>query len=252
MTKSIFMKKAIFLILPLVLLFSYILLLKKDDDMNKPLVVVLLGPPGAGKGTQAEELSRALHLPHISTGDLFRDNLKQNTPIGQKAKSYISKGNLVPDEVVLEMLFDRIQKPDCKNGYILDGFPRTLAQAEAFSAKSHHADVFPLNLAVDDNILIERISNRLVCEKCQTPYHKISYPPKHDNICDRCQGDLIQRKDDHENIVKERLRVYHKETEPLIAFYEKELGEIATIDSSLSKEQITKLLLKAIQVHRKS
>lgn len=202
-----------------------------------PMVIIMLGAPGAGKGTQAVRLSEVHGLPQISTGDLFRENLKNNTPIGQKAKTYMDKGQLVPDEVVLEMLFDRLGKPDCKKGYILDGFPRTLAQAEALEKHlPKSARIVTLSLEVPDELILERLTGRLTCETCGAPYHKVACPPKKEGVCDRCEGTLIQRKDDNESVVKERLTVYHSQCEPLKEFYQKK-GSLIYIDGSLSKDQ---------------
>lgn len=208
------------------------------SPLSKPqTVIIMLGAPGAGKGTQAVRLSEQYCIPQISTGDLFRENLKNNTPTGQKAKSYMDAGKLVPDEVVLEMLFDRIQKPDCRKGYILDGFPRTIPQAEAFDKHlSRHAKMIVLSLEVPDEMIVERLAGRIVCEKCGAPYHKTSSPPKHEGICDRCGGTLVQRNDDTEKVIRERLAVFHAQSEPLKEYYFKQ-GKLIYIDGSLSKEK---------------
>lgn len=202
-------------------------------------VIILLGAPGAGKGTQAVFLRETYHLPHISTGDLFRENLKTNSPIGQKAKAYMEKGALVPDEVVCEMLFERLSKADCKNGYILDGFPRSLAQAKLLDeALKNTSQVLVLDIEVDDATIIERLSGRLTCEACGTPFHALAAPPQKEGCCDKCGGKLIQRKDDAEAIIKERLSVYHSQTEPLKEFY-KQKGWLVEIDGKQPKERIT-------------
>src|SRR3989344_7234685 len=187
---------------------------KKEE--NRPLVVVLLGPPGAGKGTHAGPLSAYLGIPHISTGDLFRENIRKDTPVGKQAKDYIDQGNLVPDAIVLEMLFERTAREDCKEGYILDGFPRTLSQAKALDqqiAKTHL--VIALNFQVPDELLVERITGRLACQQCGKPYHKKNAPPMQEGICDTCGGVLYQREDDQEDVLRQRLAVYEKETAPL-------------------------------------
>ena len=187
--------------------------------------IIMLGAPGAGKGTIATRLEEKYHLPHVSTGDLFRENIKNNTALGQEAKSYIDKGQLVPDSVTINMLLDRISKDDCRNGFILDGFPRNLAQADglknALSEKSQKIDLAILMNAADEDI-IKRLSGRRVCEGCGAPYHIETLKPKVDGVCDKCGGKLIQRKDDTEEVIKERLKVYHEQTQVLIDYYDKE------------------------------
>lgn len=222
-------------------------MIKKNT--KQPLVVILLGPPGSGKGTQAVEIAKKLSLPHISTGDLFRENIQNNTALGQKAKSYIDKGNLVPDEIVLDMLFDRLNKNDCKKGYILDGFPRTLAQAEALEPKLKTVHYITINLDVKDDVLVDRISKRLICKECKTPYHEINMPPKVPGICDKCGGKLYHRDDDNAEVVKSRLDVYHKQSEPLIEYYKKQ-NHLVNVDASGKKEQIFKNIIDAIQKSR--
>lgn len=217
------------------------------DCDQKPQVVILLGAPGAGKGTQAVYLRERYGLPHISTGDLFRENLKGNTPIGQKAKGYMEKGALVPDDVVFEMLFDRIAKCDCEKGYILDGFPRTIAQAEKLDASlKGKATITVLEIDVPDSLILNRLTGRLTCEQCGTPFHRTSMPPKCEGICDKCGGKLIQRKDDTEAVINERLKVYHEQTEPLKAYYKKD-GRLTTIDGTISKEKTTAEIEKALK-----
>lgn len=202
-----------------------------------PKVIIMLGAPGAGKGTQALIISEEHNIPQISTGDLFRENMRNNTPIGQKAKSYMEKGDLVPDEVVLEMLLDRLQKEDCKNGYILDGFPRTLPQAEALTQRlGADARILALCIEVPDDIIVERLTGRRVCEKCGAPYHIVAAKPKKEGVCDRCGGSLIQRKDDTEEVIRERIGVYHAQSEPLKEYYKK-LGKLALVDGTSSKEK---------------
>lgn len=214
---------------------------------NSKQVIILLGAPGAGKGTQAQVLKEITNFPHISTGDLFRENLKGNTPIGQKAKSYMEKGALVPDEVVFEMLFDRLNRDDCAKGYILDGFPRSKDQAKVLDeALKGKADILVLDIEVPDQMIIDRLVYRLTCEKCQTPYHAKFMPPKQSGICDRCGGALIQRKDDTEEVIKNRLEVYHNQTEPLIEYY-KEQGKLIIIDGTKAKDQITKDIVNALK-----
>ena len=187
--------------------------------------IIMLGAPGAGKGTIATRLEEKYHLPHVSTGDLFRENIKNNTALGQEAKSYIDKGQLVPDSVTINMLLDRISKDDCRNGFILDGFPRNLAQADglknALSEKSQKIDLAILMNAADEDI-IKRLSGRRVCEGCGAPYHIVTLKPKTEGVCDKCGAKLIQRKDDTEEVIKERLKVYHEQTQVLIDYYGKE------------------------------
>ncbi len=184
--------------------------------------IVMLGAPGAGKGTQAIKIADKYDIPHISTGDIFRANIKGGTELGQKAKSYIDKGELVPDEVTIGMLLDRIAQDDCKNGYVLDGFPRTIPQAEsltdALKTQGDKID-FALNIDVPDEAIIERMSGRRACPKCGATYHIVYAAPKTENICDKCGTELIIRSDDKPETVKDRLNVYHQQTEPLIAYY---------------------------------
>lgn len=190
------------------------------DHASKP-IVILLGPPGSGKGTQAQLLSKALNLPHISTGDLFRSNIANQTPLGMKVKSIISSGKLVPDDLVLEMLFERILNDDCKRGFLLDGFPRTILQAEALDKKKPpQATLVILNLHVADEVIEKRAEGRLTCKQCGSVYNKYSSPSAVEEQCDKCQGELHKRPDDQEDVVKERLRVYRIQTEPLIAYYQ--------------------------------
>lgn len=184
-----------------------------------PSIVIFLGAPGAGKGTQAARLSAARSLPHVSTGDLFRENLKGNTPLGQRARSFMDSGRLVPDELVLEMLFERVARPDCERGYVLDGFPRTLPQAEAFGARLGATRPIVINVRVADAVISERITGRLTCRACGHVQHRKSSPPRKPGVCDRCQGELYQRADDAPAVVAERLRVYHDQTAPLIGYY---------------------------------
>jgi len=192
-----------------------------QDVSAKPntKVVILLGPPGSGKGTQAIRLTKELGIPHISTGDLFRENISKNTELGKRAKTYMDAGKLVPDEVVLDMLFDRVSRPDCAKGYLLDGFPRTLPQAEALAKHlKDGTDLVVLELEVPDEMIVKRVAGRLTCESCGTIYNRYFSPPSIEGVCDKCQGKLVQRSDDNEEVVKERLRVYHSQTSPLIDY----------------------------------
>ena len=196
--------------------------------------IVMLGAPGAGKGTQAIKIADKYDVPHISTGDIFRANIKGGTELGQKAKSYIDKGELVPDEVTIGMLLDRIAQDDCKNGYVLDGFPRTIPQAEslteALKSQGDRID-FALNIDVPDEAIIKRMSGRRACPKCGATYHIVYAAPKTENICDKCGTELIIRSDDKPETVKDRLNVYHQQTEPLIAYY-KTAGVLREVDGT--------------------
>ena len=196
--------------------------------------IVMLGAPGAGKGTQAIKIADKYDIPHISTGDIFRANIKGGTELGQKAKSYIDQGELVPDEVTSGMLLDRIAQDDCKNGYVLDGFPRTIPQAEslteALKSQGDRID-FALNIDVPDEAIIKRMSGRRACPKCGATYHIVYAAPKTENICDKCGTELIIRSDDKPETVKDRLNVYHQQTEPLIAYY-KTAGVLREVDGT--------------------
>ena len=183
-------------------------------------IIIMLGAPGSGKGTQSVKASKELNIPHISTGDLFRENLKNNTALGQKVRSYMDAGRLVPDELVLDMLFQRLAKADCEKGYLLDGFPRTLMQAIALDQYLiGKGKVTVLNLDCSDESVIKRISGRLTCQGCGSVYNSYFSPPKQEKQCDVCGSLLIQRPDDSQEVVKERLNVYKEQTRPLIEFY---------------------------------
>ena len=181
--------------------------------------IILLGPPGAGKGTYASRLTPILKLPHISSGDMVRDEIKAQTELGKLMKEYSDKGKLGPDEIMIKILAKRLRKPDCKKGCILDGFPRTMKQAEALE-RIMKIDLV-INLNVPDQIIIKRLSNRLTCKKCGTIYNKLTLKPKKENMCDQCGGELYQREDDKPKVIQERLNVYRKKTKPLIEHYKK-------------------------------
>ena len=202
--------------------------------------IILMGPPGAGKGTLAKQLMDALHLTHISTGDMFRDAIKAQTELGVLAAKYINDGHLVPDDVTIGLVRERLAQKDCENGFLLDGFPRTLPQAEALTEMvkeiSREIDVV-INLACDDKELIRRISGRRVCRNCGAPYHVDTLKPKVDGVCDLCGGELYQRKDDNEESLKVRLEHYNKDTKPLLDYYSK-LGLLESFDSLVGKEQL--------------
>jgi len=187
---------------------------------SRSTIIILLGPPGSGKGTQATRLSQELLLPHISTGDLFRENISRLTALGQEAKKYMDTGKLVPDELVLDMLLDRVKKADCLRGYILDGFPRTIPQAEAFSKSLDlNSILHVISLSVPDSVIIERMGGRLTCRGCGAIYHLTNSPPKQKGICDNCGNELFQRPDDNEKVVQVRLQVYRDQTAPLLQYY---------------------------------
>ena len=181
--------------------------------------MILLGPPGAGKGTQAEILSRVFDIPTISTGNILRAAVKAGTPTGLKAKSYMDAGKLVPDEVIIGIVQERLAQEDCKGGFILDGVPRTIAQAEALEERGIEFD-HVISLEIDDDAIVKRMDGRRVCTQCGAPFHTESKPPKQEGVCDLCGGALMERDDDKPETVRDRLVVYHNETEPLKHFYE--------------------------------
>ena len=210
--------------------------------------LILLGPPGAGKGTQATRIVEKYKVPHISTGDIFRENIKNNTPLGQKAQEYMNKGELVPDQLVVDIALDRLGKDDCKNGFLLDGFPRTVFQADALDKflkdKGKGIDLV-INIEVEDKMLIERLDARRVCPTCAATYNVIGMPPKKEGICDKCNDTLIQRKDDKKETVGNRIKVYHEQTSPLIDYY-KEKGLIKDFDGMIGADALFDEIVKAI------
>lgn len=196
--------------------------------------IIMLGAPGAGKGTHAKKITEKFGIPAISTGDIFRENIKNGTELGKKAKEYMDAGNLVPDELVCDLVVDRLKRDDCKNGYILDGFPRTIPQAEALTAalaKDDDAIDYALEIFLEDQAIIDRMSGRRVCKSCGATYHVVNIPPKTEGVCDECDGELIVRDDDAPETVKKRLDVYHEQTAPLIDYYKKQ-GILKVIDGS--------------------
>lgn len=200
----------------------------------------MLGAPGAGKGTQAINIAKEYHIPHVSTGDIFRANIKNETKLGMEAKSYMDAGKLVPDELTIGMLLSRISEPDCKDGYVLDGFPRTIPQAEslknALSARGEKID-FAVDIEVPDENIMNRMTGRRSCPKCGATYHVAFNPPKKENVCDECGSELVQRADDKPETVSSRLKVYHEQTQPLIEFYTKE-GVLQRIDGTKSPKEV--------------
>jgi len=210
--------------------------------------LVLLGPPGSGKGTQAQRLVERYKIPQISTGDIFRQAVRDQTELGKKAKEYMDRGELVPDEVVVGMVEERLGQSDCKNGFILDGFPRTIAQAEALdkllAGKGEKLDAV-LEISVPDEEVVKRLSGRRTCRQCGAMYHIEFNPPKEPGKCDKCGGELYQRDDDKEEVIKSRLQVYHSQTAPLIEYYQKE-GLLKKIDGLGGIEEVFARIVDAL------
>ena len=200
----------------------YLLRLYKEIFMKK---IIMLGAPGAGKGTQAKQIAAKYGIPHISTGDIFRANIKNGTELGKNAKEYMDQGLLVPDELTCDLVMDRISQEDCKDGFVLDGFPRTIPQAEALDAalekKGDKMD-YAIDIEVEDENIIRRMSGRRACLNCGATYHVVTIPPKKEGICDVCGSELVLRDDDQPETVKKRLDVYHEQTQPLIDYYKKQ------------------------------
>lgn len=213
------------------------------------LNILLLGAPGAGKGTQAQLIKEKYNIPHISTGDMFREAIRNKTPIGVLADSYISKGNLVPDDVTIALVKERLSKDDCANGYLLDGFPRTLVQAEALTqlTKDINRPIdLVIDIEVDENKLIDRISGRRMCKGCGASYHIKNLPPKVEGVCDVCGGELYIRKDDNVDALKVRLEAYHSQTQPLINYYA-QFGLIGEVNGDTSLENVFKAIVDLIE-----
>ena len=208
--------------------------------------LILLGAPGAGKGTQAEILSKMLSIPTISTGNILRAAMKNGTPVGLQAKAYVDSGRLVPDDVIIGIINERLAEPDCVNGYILDGVPRTIPQAEALEAAGIDIDC-AISLEVADEVIIERMSGRRTCKECSQTFHIVSNPPKVEGKCDFCGGELTIRKDDAPETVKARLETYHKETEPLKAFYASR-GKLKSVENQPTIEATTEVIKSALGI----
>lgn len=202
--------------------------------------IIMLGAPGAGKGTQAKMIADKYQIPHISTGDIFRSNIKSGTDLGMEAKKYMDQGQLVPDELTVKILLDRVANEDCKNGYVLDGFPRTIPQAtvleDALKDLNESID-FAIDVSVADEVIINRMSGRRACVACGATYHIVNISPTVEGICDRCNSELILRDDDQEDTVKNRLKVYHDQTQPLIDFYTQR-NVLHAVDGTLSLNEV--------------
>lgn len=212
--------------------------------------LIIIGAPGAGKGTQAEKLSEKLNIPHISTGDIFRSNMSNNTQIGKQVRAYMDKGNLVPDELTIEIVKRRLQEKDCANGFILDGFPRTIPQAEYLDKAADELNISidaVLDIVVSDKEVIKRILGRRVCPSCGMSYHISNNPPLVEGICDVCHSHIELRDDDKEEILVERLKVYHEQTEPVINYYQKN-GKLVVVNGRESLEDTTADVFKALGV----
>lgn len=211
--------------------------------------IIMLGAPGAGKGTQAHMIAEKYHLPHVSTGDIFRANIKNGTELGKEAKGYMDRGELVPDELTVRILLDRVAQEDCKNGYILDGFPRNIPQAEVLEKEleklGEKIDA-AIDMEVPDESIIRRMSGRRACSSCGTTYHIVNVPPKKEGICDVCGEALILRDDDKEETVQKRLDVYHEQTQPLIEFYTKK-GILKTVDGTQDMMSVFQTITKILE-----
>lgn len=211
--------------------------------------IVMLGAPGAGKGTQASMIAENFGIPHISTGDIFRANIKNGTELGKEAKAYMDKGELVPDELTVRLLLDRVAQDDCKDGYVLDGFPRTIPQAEVLEKeleKTGDKIDKAVNVDVPDENIVRRMSGRRACLKCGATYHIVHIPPKKEGICDVCGSELVLRDDDKEETVKNRLEVYHKQTSPLIDFYSKR-NVLETVDGTKDSKEVFEDIKKILK-----
>ncbi|MBO6241394.1 MAG: adenylate kinase [Butyrivibrio sp.] len=202
--------------------------------------IIMLGAPGAGKGTQAQMIADKYNIPHISTGDIFRANIKNGTELGKKAKEFMDKGQLVPDELTVQLLLDRVANEDCKNGYVLDGFPRTIPQADVLDSeltKLGDKVDFAINVDVPDENIVRRMSGRRACLKCGATYHIEHIKPKQEGICDKCGSELVQRDDDKPETVQNRLSVYHEQTQPLIDYYDKK-NILKTVDGTKDMQEV--------------
>lgn len=210
--------------------------------------IIMLGAPGAGKGTQAKQIATKYSIPHISTGDIFRANIKNGTELGKKAKEYMDQGLLVPDELTCDLVVDRIKQDDCKNGFVLDGFPRTIPQAEALSNaldKMNQSMDYAIDVDVPDENIVKRMSGRRACLECGATYHVVSIPPKKEGVCDACGSELVLRDDDKPETVQKRLDVYHEQTQPLIDYYNKQ-GILKSVDGTKPMEEVFAAIVKIL------
>ena len=210
--------------------------------------IIMLGAPGAGKGTQAKQIAGKYSIPHISTGDIFRANIKNGTELGKKAKEYMDQGLLVPDELTCDLVVDRIGQDDCKNGFVLDGFPRTIPQAEALTNALNELGQkmdFAIDVDVPDENIVKRMSGRRACLECGATYHVVSIPPKKEGICDACGSELVLRDDDKPETVQKRLDVYHEQTQPLIDYYKK-AGILKSVDGTQPMEDVFAEIVKIL------
>ena len=211
--------------------------------------LILLGAPGAGKGTQAKKIAEKYGIPHISTGDIFRANIKNQTELGMKAKAYMDQGALVPDELTLELIMDRFTNDDCKNGYVLDGFPRTIPQAEALTkalADKQDAVDYAINVDVPDEAIVTRMSGRRACLACGGTYHIVFNPTKVEGVCDACGGELVLRADDKPETVQKRLDVYHEQTQPLIDYYQTQ-NILKEVDGTLPLDEVFQAIIAILE-----
>ena len=208
--------------------------------------LILLGAPGAGKGTQAEIISNMLKIPTISTGNMLREAMKNGTELGRKVKNFMDNGQLVPDDVVIGIVEERVAREDCKNGYILDGMPRTIPQAAALEERGIHFDAV-VSIEISDDVIEARMTGRRVCGSCGASYHVVANPPKVEGVCNICAGELVTRKDDKPETVRNRLKIFHEETEPLKHFYE-ELGTLKLVEGNQSIEAATQDILAALGI----
>ena len=216
------------------------------SERSEIMRLTIMGPPGAGKGTQAEILCERLAIPHISTGAIIRNAIREKTELGKVAEGYIENGQLVPDDLVIDMVSHRLSENDCENGYVLDGFPRTLPQADAMESIGIKLDA-ALNLIVPDEVIVDRLSGRRECKNCAAPYHITANPPEVDGVCDKCGGELITRDDDVPETIRQRLDVYHQQTEPLKGFYnEREI--LVNVKGRDTVEETTDAVLDALGV----
>ncbi len=211
--------------------------------------IIMLGAPGAGKGTQAKMIADKYEIPHVSTGDIFRANIKNGTELGMEAKSYMDKGQLVPDELTVKILLDRVAQEDCKKGYVLDGFPRTIPQAEvldkALTELNDKID-YAINVDVPDENIVRRMSGRRACVNCGATYHVVHIPPKTEGVCDRCGNELILRDDDKEETVKNRLGIYHEQTQPLIDYYTAK-GVLKNVDGTQDMQVVFDNIISCVE-----